>query len=86
MACGLDLLLPRIRHNLRLHERDEAGIVVQNTVPLRAFKPGEPDQKILFHLVANRFGKNEPINPGRAQREDRFVQSPGRDNAGSQHV
>lgn len=86
MARGPDLRWSRIGHDLWLHKRDQTGVVVQCTVRPRGFKPAQADQKVVFNLVANRFGENEPASPGGAQRENRFVQSPGGDNAGGQDV
>jgi hypothetical protein len=83
MACGLDLRLAWIGDDLRLHERNQTGVVLYHPVSLAGFKPAQADQKVVFNLVANRFGKNKPANAGCAQRENSFVQSPGRNYAGS---
>src|ERR1035441_5310883 len=86
MACGLDLRLAWIGHDLRLHERNQSGIVRYYPASLAGFKPAQADQKVVFNLLTHRFGENEPTNPGCAQREDSFVQSPGRHYTGGQHV
>src|ERR1700730_10324877 len=86
MACGLDFRLAWIGHDLGLHERTQTRIVFYYPVSLAGFKTAQTDQKVVFNLLTHRFGENEPSNPGCAQREDSFVQSPGRDYAGGQHM
>jgi hypothetical protein len=86
LARSFDLGLAWIGHNLRCHERNQTGIVLYYPITVAGFKPAQADQKVVFNLLTHRFGENEPTDPGRAQREDSFVQTPGRDYASGQHI
>ena len=67
MTRCLHLHLSRIRHDFRLHERDQTRIIVQYTVRPCDFKCAQSDQKVLFNFVAHSIGKNNAANPRRAQ-------------------
>ncbi len=77
MAGRLNLRLTWIGHDLRLHQRDQTGIVTQGPVRIAGFNPAQADQEVLLNLLAHGFSENQPANPSCAQREDSFIQPPG---------
>ena len=43
-------------------------------------------QQVLFHLQLNDLGQHQPADASGTQREHRFIEPPGRDNAARQDV
>jgi len=63
MAGRLNLRLTWVGYNLRLHQRDQIGIVTQYPVRVAGFNPAQAGQKVLFNLLAHGIGENRPANP-----------------------
>ena len=86
MAAGAHALSVRKGHLFRAAECNQAAIIFDELIGIgRAESPGV-EQEVFLNLLAHHLGQNQLCNARCAQRENRFIQPPCRNDAAGQDV
>jgi len=86
VTTGPDLVLAWVGNNLRMSQLNEVTIVVNHLVGCFRWQALGVDEQILLYFIADNFRRYQLAHSCGAEREDRLVESPGRDNSASQDI
>ena len=81
-----DVLCVREGYQLWAGQCEQGGVIREHLLGILGRERGGVLQQIVFHLLADDLRQHHPTNAGGAEREHRFIQAPGRDNAARQDV